>query len=96
MKKEHATLEKELDAYGACDPAKVEEKKRGVFLAHEAAVRWTGKSKLRKYMRLLADFIVMQTTSLCYSPISQGKMVQILAMFENSWNSATITRIYAD
>lgn len=32
----------ELSAYGACDPAKVEEKKRGVFLAHEATTRWTG------------------------------------------------------
>lgn len=42
-KKKYAALEKELGAYGACDPAKVEEKKRGVFLAHEAAIRWTGK-----------------------------------------------------
>ncbi|KAF7970702.1 hypothetical protein HWV62_23242 [Athelia sp. TMB] len=40
-KREYAELEKELEAYGACDPAKVEEKKRGWMLAHEAAVRWT-------------------------------------------------------
>lgn len=36
-------LEKELEAYGACDPIKVEEKKRATTLAHEAAVRWTGQ-----------------------------------------------------
>lgn len=36
-------LEKELEAYGACDPVKVEEKRRAIMLAHEAAVRWTGQ-----------------------------------------------------
>lgn len=30
--------------YGACDPIRVEEKKRAVVLAKEAAVRWTGES----------------------------------------------------
>ncbi|KAH7923739.1 meiotic nuclear division protein 1 [Leucogyrophana mollusca] len=40
-KKELVALQNELDAYGACDPAKVEEKKRAVTLAHEAAIRWT-------------------------------------------------------
>ncbi|KAL4074044.1 meiotic nuclear division protein 1, partial [Scleroderma citrinum] len=34
-------LETELKAYGACDPIKIEAKKRAVILAHEAAVRWT-------------------------------------------------------
>ncbi|KAI0051904.1 meiotic nuclear division protein 1 [Auriscalpium vulgare] len=34
-------LEKELAAYGACDPVKVEEKKRALVLAREAALRWT-------------------------------------------------------
>lgn len=42
LKKEHAELETELAAYGACDPAKIEEK-RAVVLAKEAAVRWTGE-----------------------------------------------------
>jgi hypothetical protein len=42
-KKELAVLEKELSEYSACDPVKVEEKKRGVTLAKEAAVRWTGE-----------------------------------------------------
>jgi hypothetical protein len=42
-KKEYAMLDKELSAYGACDPAKVEEKQRGGVLAHEAAIRWTGE-----------------------------------------------------
>ena len=36
-------LEKELTQYGACDPVKVEEKRRAVVLAKEAAVRWTGE-----------------------------------------------------
>ena len=35
-------LEAELAAYGACDPAKMEEKRRAVVLAREAAARWTG------------------------------------------------------
>jgi hypothetical protein len=42
-KKQLAVLEDEIKAYGACDPVKVEEKKRAVTLAHEAAVRWTGQ-----------------------------------------------------
>ena len=37
-------LERELTQYGACDPVVVEEKKRALVLAKEAAVRWTGKS----------------------------------------------------
>lgn len=35
-------LQAELAQYGACDPKQVEEKKRAVALAHEAAIRWTG------------------------------------------------------
>ncbi|KAF9244879.1 meiotic nuclear division protein 1, partial [Melanogaster broomeanus] len=50
-KRKIAPLEKELEAYGACDPAKVEEKRRAVTLAHEAAVRWTDN-----YSILLAHF----------------------------------------
>jgi len=49
--KEYAMLEKELSAYGICDPAKVEEKKRGGVLAHEAAFRWTDN-----YSMLLSHF----------------------------------------
>jgi hypothetical protein len=41
-KKRLVSLDKELDEYGACDPAKVEELKRGITLAKEAAIRWTG------------------------------------------------------
>ena len=44
LKKEVAALERELDAYGACDPVKAEEKRKAVSLAHEAAIRWTGTS----------------------------------------------------
>lgn len=43
-RKELEKLEGELAQYGACDPVKVEEKKRAVTLAKEAAVRWTGES----------------------------------------------------
>ncbi|KAI0087994.1 meiotic nuclear division protein 1 [Irpex rosettiformis] len=41
LRKELETLKAELTKYGACDPVKVEEKKRAVILAKEAAVRWT-------------------------------------------------------
>ncbi|KAI9508217.1 meiotic nuclear division protein 1, partial [Russula earlei] len=34
-------LQDELEAYGACDPIKVEEKRRAVILAREAALRHT-------------------------------------------------------
>ncbi|KAI0355661.1 meiotic nuclear division protein 1 [Trametes cingulata] len=54
LKKEHAQLEAELAAYGACDPAKVEEKRRAVVLAKEAAVRWTGLAD--NYIMLLSYF----------------------------------------
>ncbi|OCH95089.1 meiotic nuclear division protein 1 [Obba rivulosa] len=47
-----AELETELAAYGACDPAKVEEKKRAIILAHEASVRWTDN-----YLMLLSYFL---------------------------------------
>ena len=40
--KELAELQTELDAYGACDPVKVEEKRRAAVLAREAALRHTG------------------------------------------------------
>lgn len=51
MKQQLAVLQEEIDAYGACDPAKVEEKRRAVTLAHEAAVRWTDN-----YSILLSHF----------------------------------------
>jgi hypothetical protein len=37
-------LNGELAQYGACDPVQVEEKRRAVVLAHEAATRWTGRT----------------------------------------------------
>jgi hypothetical protein len=43
LKRELAGRESELAAYGDCDPAKIEEMKRAVFLAKEASLRWTGK-----------------------------------------------------
>ncbi|KAI0930608.1 hypothetical protein AcV5_007276 [Taiwanofungus camphoratus] len=50
-RKELAELEAELAQYGACDPVKVEEKRRAVTLAREAAVRWTDN-----YVLLLSHF----------------------------------------
>ncbi|KAF9038298.1 meiotic nuclear division protein 1 [Hymenopellis radicata] len=41
LKKELVQLEDELNAYGACDPVKLEETRRGIILAKEAAIRWT-------------------------------------------------------
>ena len=35
-------LQAELEVYGACDPVKVEEERRAVMLAREAALRHTG------------------------------------------------------
>ncbi|CDO75413.1 hypothetical protein BN946_scf184855.g16 [Trametes cinnabarina] len=51
LDQEHAKLENELAAYSAYDPAKVEEKRRAVMLAREAAVRWTDN-----YVMLLSYF----------------------------------------
>ncbi|KAF8590949.1 meiotic nuclear division protein 1, partial [Ramaria rubella] len=41
-KKEIDELQAEMAKYGASDPTQVEAKRRGIILAHEAAVRWTG------------------------------------------------------
>ncbi|KAL1748680.1 meiotic nuclear division protein 1, partial [Schizophyllum fasciatum] len=52
LKQRQATLETELGAYGTCDPIKVEETKRAVVLAKEAAIRWTDNySALESYFR---------------------------------------------
>lgn len=51
LKKAHVALLEELGAYGACDPAKVEETRRAVTLGKEAAVRWTDN-----YSMLLSHF----------------------------------------
>ncbi|EIW83016.1 meiotic nuclear division protein 1 [Coniophora puteana RWD-64-598 SS2] len=50
-KRELATLENELSAYGARDPVKLAEKKNAVGLAREAALRWTDN-----YLILLGHF----------------------------------------
>lgn len=42
LRRELLDLEKELAAYGDCDPATFEQTKRAGLLAKEAAVRWTG------------------------------------------------------
>ena len=39
LKKEYAKMEGELAAYGACDPIKLEEKKRAVVLARTVGPR---------------------------------------------------------
>ncbi|KAH9935617.1 meiotic nuclear division protein 1 [Fomitopsis serialis] len=57
--KELEGLVTELAQYGACDPVKVEEKKRAVMLAKEAAVRWTDN-----YVLLLGHF----TRQSCVEP----------------------------
>ncbi|KAK7057191.1 meiotic nuclear division protein 1 [Favolaschia claudopus] len=51
LKKTHVGLLNELAAYGACDPVKVEETRRAVTLAKEAAIRWTDN-----YSMLLSHF----------------------------------------
>ncbi|KAJ3724487.1 meiotic nuclear division protein 1 [Lentinula raphanica] len=52
LKKELAKLDEELAAYGACDPVKLEETRRGITLAKEAAIRWT-----ENYSSLLSHFL---------------------------------------
>ena len=42
-KKTLTELQAELEAYGACDPVKVEQKRRAGMLAREAALRHTGQ-----------------------------------------------------
>jgi hypothetical protein len=42
LKREVTDLDTELKAYGACDPAKLEETRQASVLAKEAALRWTG------------------------------------------------------
>lgn len=51
LRKQVVALEKELSAYGDCDPVKIEETKRAVFLAKEAALCWTDN-----YGTLLSHF----------------------------------------
>lgn len=41
---EHEKLKAELEAFGACDPVKLQQKKEAIALAKESAVRWTGGS----------------------------------------------------
>ncbi|KAG6830167.1 hypothetical protein H0H92_001896 [Tricholoma furcatifolium] len=57
LRKQVVTLEKELSAYGDCDPVKIEEKKRAVFLAKEAALRWTGKFDLQNVSAYHKDIL---------------------------------------
>ncbi|PIL23723.1 hypothetical protein GSI_13473 [Ganoderma sinense ZZ0214-1] len=54
LKAEYAKVETELAAYGACDPVKIEEKRRAIVLAKEAAARWTGD--VDNYLMLLSHF----------------------------------------
>jgi len=53
-KNELHCLEKVLGAYGACDPVKIEEMKRGGILAHEATIRWTDN------LSILTSYITKQ------------------------------------
>ena len=75
LKKEYAQLETELAAYGACDPEKIEEKKRALVLAKEAAVRWTGESLAVCFVSKTSGFLTLntQTIMLCYCPTSHDR-----------------------
>lgn len=79
LKAELAQLEGEISAYGACDPIKIEEKKRGVILAKEAAIRWTGRfvtPLLRPWLKsrrqLLRPVVSFQKTDRCRGPRDQA------------------------
>lgn len=55
MRTKHVALQEELEKYGACDPVKIEEKRRAIVLAREAAIRWTGGLCFRNMDALYAD-----------------------------------------
>ncbi|PCH43455.1 meiotic nuclear division protein 1 [Wolfiporia cocos MD-104 SS10] len=73
-KKEVTDLENELAQCGACDPVKVEEKKRAVMLAKEAAVRWTDN-----YLLLLSYF----TRQTCVDPAEIKKYLGVDDEYED-------------
>lgn len=86
LKKERAQLEMELATYGACDPAKVEEKRRAIVLAKEAAVRWTGT--------LVSPFIspgvsqgltFIQITTSCFFRTSRDRTVSRRRISGRTW-----------
>lgn len=86
-KQELDTLRKELTQYGACDPAKIEEKKRAVILAKEAAIRWTGELPRRDR---LADcnaynLLAPQTTTLCSCRTLLGNTPWTRKKSGNTW-----------
>jgi len=60
LKKDLADMEEELQAYGACDPAKIQEKKRAVVLAKEAAIRWTDNYSCLKSHVLASSQVTAQ------------------------------------
>lgn len=96
-KREYNELEKELAAYGACDPTKVEEKKRGVILAHEAAIRWTGMFNFHTCMRsiIFMDAMGIQIIIQQRLLISLDIMVLIRRKFANTLRLPRNTKIYA-
>ncbi|TBU48599.1 meiotic nuclear division protein 1 [Dichomitus squalens] len=55
LKTEYAKFETELAAYGTCDPAKVEEKKRAVILAKEA-VNGVEAAVIRAYLGIDEEY----------------------------------------
>jgi hypothetical protein len=85
-------LEKELEAYGACDPVKVEVKKRAITLAHEAAVRWTGQ-----YCALgegVAEVDTRwQTTTRSSLRILHGRTGSRFKRFDGSWRLGKTMKI---
>ncbi|KAF9792675.1 meiotic nuclear division protein 1 [Thelephora terrestris] len=60
LKKDLADMEEELQAYGACDPVKIQEKKRAVVLAKEAAIRWTDNYSCLKSHVLASSQVTAQ------------------------------------
>jgi len=60
LKKNLAETEEELRDYGACDPIKIQEKKRAVVLAKEAAIRWTDNYSCLKGHVLASSQVTVQ------------------------------------
>ena len=71
--KELEKLEGELAQYGACDPVKVDEKKRAVTLAKEAAVRWTGEPVISSFHSCSFSALLEVGLTLCGRAIAPRK-----------------------
>jgi hypothetical protein len=98
LKAEDANLDEELKAYGACDPAKLEELKRAITLAKEAAFRWTGMFHAYWIISLLGrdrSSLSQITLEFCLATLCVN-ITFLRKTFANIWRLEKITKIWND